>query len=872
MNSLTRLLEHITAAGFVAVAVVAVRAWRRGHDPGAGSLAAALGLLAVVAAVGSLGDAFSLRYTLLVDVGLVALMASGYALLRFRASFLPLSSAAHALAAGALALTTVLVVAADLNPQPNATLTAAQTAAITAAVLVWCVCVAEPVRRFWTASRHRPAVQRARLRALCAGYSGLILILLLAILPASISGRDDVKVGLQVGALLVVPLLWASFAPPGWLKRSWREKEEEAMRRAVEELLTRADDDRVLGERAVDWAIRLVGADAGALVDADGQLLVNRGVDEGVAASLLPVAASGARIATLAGPPRSAAVVVPVPISRGTGALITVSGPFTPVYGEEEVLRLAQFAVSTGTALERNRLAEAVRRSEEQFRLLVQGVRDYALYTLTPDGTVLTWNAGGERLKGYTPDEIVGRSFAVFYTAEDIAAGLPARALEAAATAGRYETDGWRVRKDGSRFYANVVITALREDGELTGFAKMTRDITDKRQVEEALMAARDTAEIASRVKSDFLSRMSHELRTPLNAVIGFAELLLMDENLSADQQDMLDTIRKAGAHQLDLINDVLDISRVESGHLSPSSEPVAVDELISEAMHLLHPQAAARGITMRRTESTRSLYAVADRQRLKQVLINLVSNAVKYNREAGTVEISADANVERVRVSVRDTGAGLTATEMQRLFRPFERLGHTEIEGTGLGLALSRHLVEAMNGKLDVESTPGEGSRFHVDLVAADPDDISRTHHEVLSAIPVRRGKREQLVLYIEDNLSNFDLVQKILGRRPHIRVISAPQGSIGLQAARDHHPDLVLLDLHLPDLPGSEVLRRLRTDPATRDVPVVVISADATKEQVAAMLAGGAADYLTKPLDIRRFLGVLEATMEEPKQSARR
>jgi len=176
------------------------------------------------------------------------------------------------------------------------------------------------------------------------------------------------------------------------------------------------------------------------------------------------------------------------------------------------------------------------------------------------------------------------------------------------------------------------------------------------------------------------------------------------------------------------------------------------------------------------------------------------------------------------------------------------------------------------MNGKLEVESTLGEGCRFHVDLVAANPDDISRIHHEVLSAIPVRRGKRERLVLYIEDNLSNFDLVQKILARRPHIRVISAPQGSIGVQAARDHHPDLVLLDLHLPDLPGSEVLRRLRADPATRDVPVVVISADATKEQVAAMLEAGAADYLTKPLDLRRFLGVLEATLEERKQSAPR
>jgi len=360
---------------------------------------------------------------------------------------------------------------------------------------------------------------------------------------------------------------------------------------------------------------------------------------------------------------------------------------------------------------------------------------------------------------------------------------------------------------------------------------------------------------------SEFLSRMSHELRTPLNAVLGFAQLLEMD-GLNGDQRESVAHILKAGRHLLELINEVLDIVRIDAGRLSVSLEPVSVSAAASEVLNLLAPIAASSGVDVRVDEaSTVESYALADRQRIKQILLNLVDNAIKYNRQHGVVTVaSEDAPGERVRIVVRDTGRGISPERMERLFTPFDRLGaeQTAVEGTGLGLSLAKRLAEAMGGTVGAESTAGTGSTFWVELGRAGiPSAVSAADRLETATGTGRQAPSEQhVVLYIEDSLSNYELIWHIFSRRPGVTLLSAMQGRLGLSLAQEHRPHLILLDLHLPDMTGEEVLQRLREHPGTSKIPVVVVSADATPARIDRMLELGAAGYLTKPLDIKKFL----------------
>jgi PAS domain S-box-containing protein len=396
---------------------------------------------------------------------------------------------------------------------------------------------------------------------------------------------------------------------------------------------------------------------------------------------------------------------------------------------------------------------------------------------------------------------------------------------------------------------------------------ELTEQIRERERAQEEARAAREEAERANLAKSEFLSRMSHELRTPLNSILGFSQLLEMN-GLTAEQRENVEQILKGGRHLLELINEVLDISRIETGQLQLSLEPVAVDEVVREALDLIQPLAAVRGIALRTTGTgTPDRHVLADRQRLKQVLLNLVANAVKYNREGGAVSVSSrDVPGERHRIEVTDTGPGIRPEKMDLLFSPFERLGadQSSVEGTGLGLALSRHLVEAMGGTIGAESTPGEGSTFRVELGVAEA--VTRPP-EGIDAGPsdTRPSQAGRTLLYIEDNLSNVRLLERILAHRPEVELITAMQGGLGLDLARQHRPDLVLLDLHLPDVPGAEVLQRLRAAPETAGIPVVVISADATPGQIERWLADGAQAYLTKPLDVPRLLQVVDQIFTE-------
>ncbi|HEX8851282.1 MAG TPA: PAS domain-containing sensor histidine kinase [Gemmatimonadaceae bacterium] len=368
---------------------------------------------------------------------------------------------------------------------------------------------------------------------------------------------------------------------------------------------------------------------------------------------------------------------------------------------------------------------------ESLHRLLVETVQDYAIFALDSKGHIISWNRGAERINGYRADEIIGRHFSVFYPAEDIARGKPPWELEVATRDGRFEEEGWRVRKDGTQFWASVVITALRdEDEKLVGFAKVTRDLTERRAAEaRALADARRIAiaEEASRAKSGFLAAMSHELRTPLNAIGGYTDLLAMGLRgpITEEQALDLDRIRRAQRHLLGIINDLLNYTRVEAGQVSYEIAPVRLSDAVDAVAPMIAPQASARRQRFELRGCDPSVVALADRAKVDQILLNLLSNAVKFTSEGGCISVSCDGDGARTRLVVGDTGLGIAADQLDEIFEPFVQLGRTlnsVREGTGLGLAISRDLARAMGGDLIAQSEVGVGSTFTLTLPAAPP------------------------------------------------------------------------------------------------------------------------------------------------------
>jgi PAS domain S-box-containing protein len=502
---------------------------------------------------------------------------------------------------------------------------------------------------------------------------------------------------------------------------------------------------------------------------------------------------------------------------------------------------------------------------EEQAQILE--LAHDAILVRTLDGAVITyWSRGAAETYGWSADEAVGRvSHELLQTRFPRPLSEIRRELLAD---GSWTGELVHSRRDGS----TVVVHsrwALRTDAAQvpTGVLEVNRDITERRRAEEVLHSAAQDALAANQAKSEFLSRMSHELRTPLNGVLGFAGLLEME--LEGRPRELAQSISTAGRHLLDLISDVLDVSRIEAGQMNTSLEPVPIDVVLRDAAELVAPLAASRGIALRMQPRRLARdHVVADAQRLKQVLLNLLSNAVKYNREGGEISVRLEpAGERRLRVGVSDTGPGITPEMLSRLFRPFDRLGaeQSTVEGTGLGLAISRGLITAMGGAIWADSGSG-GTTFWIELDTAEPavaDLVGSPARafDAASQTPAAGGR--STVLYVEDNLSNLRLIRYILELRPGVELVPAMQGRLALDLAHAHRVALILLDLHLPDISGQEVLEQLRADERTRHIPVVVVSADATPPQIERLLRAGARAYLTKPLNVREFLTVLDDTL---------
>ena len=495
-----------------------------------------------------------------------------------------------------------------------------------------------------------------------------------------------------------------------------------------------------------------------------------------------------------------------------------------------------------------------------QANQLIMDNSQAVICTVSEDGEFLRVNPACEQLWGFTAAELIGRPYMELVHPDD-------RVKTTAAAKSLLDTGKIKdfvnryVRKDGR--IVDVLWSATWSEKDRIIFC-VAHDVTDRARIEKALREAKEEADRANHAKSDFLSRMSHELRTPLNSILGFSQLLDR-QNPTDIQRPRIRYILTAGRHLLNLINEVLDISRIESGTLQLSLEPVCIEEAISEALDLMRPLAAERSIALGANETLDSTtYVLADRQRLKQVLLNLLSNAVKYSATQGSVAISFAESQRFTRISVRDAGAGIPVDKLARLFTPFDRLGaeQSAVEGTGLGLALCQRLVQAMHGTIGVSSTLGNGSTFWLELPQSDSP-LQKLESAKTGVADADVSGDTRRLLYIEDNFSNVTLVEQMLAERPTLELMTAMQGRVGLELARKHAPDLILLDMHLPDIPGWQVLAQLKADHLTREIPVVVISADATTPQIKRLLSAGARAYLTKPIDIVEFFRVIDEVL---------
>jgi PAS domain S-box-containing protein len=534
----------------------------------------------------------------------------------------------------------------------------------------------------------------------------------------------------------------------------------------------------------------------------------------------------------------------------------------------------------------------ARKQAEAEQQLLNQRLRDQqfrtrfltefsidALMTTDPLGIITDVNQRMEALLSYSRDELIGAPFRNYFTDADRAEASIQRVLSGS-DGTSYELTA-RTR-DGKETVVSCTATTFHDrDSELQGVFLTARDVTELKRLEHALQEknvelerARSAAEKASLAKSDFLTGMSHDLRAPLNTILGFAQLIDSDTPPpTLAQTASVEQILRSGWYLLELINEIVDLSQIESGKLVLSMGPTSLTEVLRECQAMIVPQGRKRGVQMTFSPSGIPYFVNADRTRLKQVLISLLSNAIKYNRLNGTVVVDCAMSTgvsapERIRVSIADTGAGLSPDMLPQLFQPFNRLGRERSaeEGTGIGLAMSKRLVELMGGAIGAESTVGSGSVFWFELNSAAEPRLEIDGAQSASVqVPVRHGApMGSTLLYVEDNPANLKLIEQIIARSPDIVLLTARDGLEGVELARAKQPDVILMDINLPGMSGIEALKILREDPATAYIPVVALSANAMRGDIEKALQAGFFRYLTKPIKVREFMETLEVALE--------
>ena len=724
MKDLVPYLQDAVAIAFALLGVVTAIGWLRRRDRSAGFLALAIILLAAVIGLGRLQAHLPFQLPLLGQINLVGFMASAYALLLYRSSLIPLPRRWHAAAIVALTGASVLILAAQAM---NASASALTAVAIVL-VLVWSACVGEPIVRFWLVSRSLPPVQAWRLRSLSLGFGALVAILLFAISVGSQARQPVVQVVFEVIVLAIVPLLYASFSPPSWLRRQWRSEEEEGVRSFMEELLLGHNRD-ALANRALELAMRLVGGASAALFDPSGMPITSRGIDAAQMKELgaqLNSLQQGVSRLTLAGVD-GAVLVLPVAGLAGTGTLVVRAGPFTPGFGGDEVTRVQQLTSAFVTALDRLHLIRQLEQSN----------------------------------------------------------------------------------------------TALVE---------------------------------ANRHKSVFLANMSHELRTPLNAIIGFSELLSDARNGQFDdatRKRFLGQILTSGKHLLGLINDILDLSKVEAGQMELRLAAVSVAEAIDQVTRTVEPLVAKKNITLQANVAG-SGEVLADGGKLKQMLLNLVSNAIKFTPEGGTVTIATLRTKDTVEISVADTGIGIAEEDQKQIFHEFHQIDQgpgRKHEGTGLGLALTKRFALLHGGDVRVTSRVNKGSVFTLSL----PVRAATAPAGERAIVGSMNGRGSgPLVLVVEDDPAAAELLTRQLVAAGY-RTEVARTGNEALARALELQPAAITLDIILPEVDGWEVITRLKSDERTSAIPIVVVSVVDNPELG---LALGAIDYFVKPVEAKELV----------------
>jgi PAS domain S-box-containing protein len=520
---------------------------------------------------------------------------------------------------------------------------------------------------------------------------------------------------------------------------------------------------------------------------------------------------------------------------------------------------------------------QTLRDNAAMVQTVLNTVADGIITFIASNGKIETSNPAAEKMFGYSAEELAGQDFNLLIPEINRDQSNHFRELQvcddAQDTPPGHEVLG--KRKDGSTFAIEIALSEMWLRGQRY-FTCLLRDITERNETDKVmqqnnidLKKAKSTAEKANLAKSDFLSRMSHELRTPLNAILGFSQLLEAGSpSLTVSQSERLHQITKAGWYLLELINEILDLAVIESGKLSLSREPVSLIDVMHECQSMIESQAQKHHIQLEFLPFDHSWFANADRTRVKQVLINLLSNAIKYNSPHGTVVVECSAiGPEHIRISIKDSGGGLSSKKIGQLFQPFNRLGQengTE-EGTGMGLVVAKQLIELMGGTIGVKSTVGKGSQFWIELIrCAPPNYATRNGIPAENAPPALNDIKAGTLLYVEDNPANLMLVEHIVEGLSHVNMLSARDGHHGIALARTRLPEVILMDINLPDISGIEALKILRKDPATKHIPVLALSANAMQHDIERGLEAGFFRYLTKPIKVNEFLNALDDALE--------